>query len=167
MLLALLCCLPGPTAAEMCSGEYQPGERRLTREQRAQEADRLRREREQAEALQREREAQAERARREEQARLAARPLGVRLVESRCHVCHGADALREHRHGWLGWWAVLLRMELVNGARFEAGERGVIVAHLAAAQPATGLRLAIEWLLAAGAGALLVAAALVLSRRRH
>lgn len=166
-LLAILISLPATAGAEICSGEYQPGERRLTREQRAQEAERLRQEREQAEAREREREAQAEQARREAQARLAARPLGERLVEARCNVCHGPDALREHRYGWLGWWAVLLRMELVNGARFDAGERSAIVSHLAATQAGSTLRRTTEWTLAVGLPVLLLAVARVLLRRRR
>ena len=127
----------------------------------------MRQERERAEAAERQREAAAEQARREAQARLAARPLGVRLVESRCGACHGPEALRDHRYTRLGWWSVLLRMEYVNGARFEAGERGVIVAHLADSQSAGSIRAAAEWGAALAAVGLLAVAGWRLRRRRR
>ncbi|MFN3566828.1 MAG: hypothetical protein ACK4V1_12695, partial [Burkholderiaceae bacterium] len=50
-------------------------------------------------------------------------------------------------------WATVLRMEVFNGARIEAGECGPIVAHLSTLHPATAARQAIEWLLAALAAA--------------
>jgi hypothetical protein len=167
LVVATLVALSRPAVAEMSADDYQTGARRLTPAQQAQEAERIRREREHTEAVEREREAQAEQARRDEQARLAARPLGVRLVETRCGACHGADYLRDHRYGWLGWWSVLLRMEYVNGARFEAGERRVIVAHLASSLPATSTRAGFEWTAAAALPALLLAVAWVLRRRVH
>jgi hypothetical protein len=167
LVLATLVTLSRPAAAEMSADDYQTGARRLTPAQQAQEAQRIRREREHAEAIEREREAQAEQARRQEQARLAARPPGVRLVEARCGACHGADYLRDHRYGWLGWWSVLLRMEYINGARFEPGERRVIVAHLASSLPATSTRAGLEWTAAAAVLALLLAGAWRLRRRAH
>lgn len=149
---------PPPAAAEMSADEYQSGERAMTRAERAREAERIRQERERGEAIEREREEQAEQAGCEEQARLAARPLGVRLVEARCAVCHGPDALSDRRYGWLGWWSVLLRMEYIHGARFEPGERRVIVAHLASSQSAGRMRGWLEWIAAAAAVSLLLAA---------
>jgi hypothetical protein len=157
---------PRPLGAEMSSDEYQTGEQRLSPDERDRQAQRIQQERELAEVIAREREALAERARREEQARLAARPLGVRLVESRCGVCHGPDYLHERRYGWLGWWSVVLRMQYVNGARFEAGERRVIVTHLARSQPAGSLLQVLEWAAACAALALLLAAGLRLRRGR-
>jgi mono/diheme cytochrome c family protein len=165
LLIAALLAAPTPGAAEMSSDEYESGGRRLTPAQRAQEAERVRQERERAEALEREREAQAEQQRRDEQARLAARPLGVRLVEARCGACHGPEFLRDHRYGRLGWWSVLLRMEYVNGAHFEAGDRGVIVDHLVASRPASGARLALEWVVAAAAPLLAIGVGWRLLRR--
>lgn len=138
---------PFPVSGEMGTGDYDPGARRLSPSERVIEEGRLREQRERSEAIEREREAQAEKARREEEARLAARPPGVRLVESRCGTCHGADSLREARYGRLGWWAVLARMEVVNGARFGPGERRIIVAHLAETQAAGLAQEALEWLL--------------------
>jgi mono/diheme cytochrome c family protein len=165
LLLLHVGAAPAPGAAEMCAGEYQSGSRRLTPAQRALETERIRQERERLEVIEREREAQAERARRENQARLAARPLGERLVEARCGTCHGPDYLRDHRYGRLGWWSVLLRMEYINGARFEGGERGVIVDRLVATQPATGARLALEWAAAVAAPLLAIAVGWRLRRR--
>ncbi len=165
ILVLVLTAAPPPGAAEMSGEEYESGARRLTPAQRAQEAERIRQERERAEALERERQAQEEKARRDEQARLAARPLGVRLVEARCGACHGPEHLRDHRYGWLGWWSVLLRMEYVNGAHFEAGERGVVVDHLVASRPASGARLALEWFAAAAAPLLALGAGWRLLRR--
>jgi hypothetical protein len=130
----------------------------MTRAERAREAERIRQQRERAEAIEREREAQAEQARREEQARLAARPLGVRLVDSRCGVCHGPEYLRDRRYGRLGWWTVLLRMEYFNGARFEPDERRVIVEHLARTHSAGRMREWFEWVAAAAVVTLVIAA---------
>jgi len=123
----------GSALAEMGSGDYQPPvpARSASPEERLREAERQVRER--AEAERRVREA----SRREEEARLARqrlldeRPYAVRLTESRCAGCHGEGYYRERAHGTLGWLLVLLRMEWFNGARFEPGERRVIVAHLA------------------------------------
>lgn len=155
-----------PAFAEMSAGEYQPGARRLTPAQRAEEEERIRQERQRAETVEREQAARAGQARLADEARLAARPLGVRLIESRCGVCHGPEFLRQHRYGWLGWWAVLLRMQYVNGASFEAGERRVIVAHLAANHSAGALRTALEWAAAATVLGLALIAGWRLRRRR-
>lgn len=164
-VVLLLSAAPLPGAAEMSASDYETGSTRLTPAQRAQELERMQQERERADAAEREREAAAEQARREVQARLAARPLGVRLVESRCGACHGPEALRDQRYTRLGWWSVLLRMEYVNGARFDAGERSVIVGHLAVSQPAGGIRAAAEWSAALAVVGLLVAAGWRLRRR--
>lgn len=163
----VLAAAPLPGAAELSSGDYEAGARRLTPAQQVQETERIRQERARAEAAAQEREARAEQARREEGVRLASRPLGVRLVEARCGACHGPEYLRNHRYGWLGWWSVLLRMEYFNGARFEPGERRVIVAHLARTRSATTAKVAAEWLAAGTTGALLLLALARLARRRR
>lgn len=149
----------------MCAGEYQTGARRLSKAQREREDARVRAEREHAEAVERCRQLEAEARRAEEEARRAARPLGVRLVEARCTVCHSADALAVQRRGRLGWWAVVARMELFNGARLASSERTVIVDHLARTQPALPAQVALEW----GVALLLVSppAALLLWRGRR
>lgn len=144
VFIALLSLAAGADA-EMCSGEYQSGERRMSAKERALERARVREEQERTARLQRERDEAALAARRAEDERLAARPLGLRLVEQRCTTCHSPDQLARHRYGPIGWWAVLLRMEFLNGARFASGERRVIVAHLASAHAATALQASIEW----------------------
>jgi hypothetical protein len=145
--LILAAILVAPTAAdgEMSAGEYETGARRMTKAQRAREQALMDAERARAEQFERERRVAEEAARREEEARLAARPLGVRLVERRCGACHDADFIAAPRHARPGWWATVLRMEWFNGARFEAGEREVIIAHLATTQPAGPARTAMEW----------------------
>lgn len=148
--------LVAPSAAdgEMSSSEYETGARRMTKAQRAREQALMDAERARAEQFERERRMAEEAARQQEEARLAARPMGVRLVERRCGPCHEGTFIAARRYGRLGWWATVLRMEWFNGARFEADERSVIVAHLATTQPAGPARLAMEWVLPALAVAL-------------
>jgi len=143
-----------PAQAEMCSGEYQSGARRLSKEEHARETARRAAEREKAEAAERARHAAEEAERLAHAQRRAALPLGARLIEDRCTACHAATMLAGERRGWLGWWAVVLRMEVFNGARFAPGERGVIVDHLAEHQAARQVRVVLEWIAAAGVVAL-------------
>lgn len=150
----------------MCAGEYQSGSRRLSPAERAREAQRIEQEREREAQRERERLAQEEQARREREAALAARPLGVRLVEARCSVCHpAADYFDSRGRTYIGWWLTVLRMEILNGARIEAGERGPIVARLASAYPASTLRRVAEWSAAAAIALALAWAAYRLRRR--
>lgn len=98
---------------------------------------------------------EAERARREaeeetrriaaERARLEARPYPVRLTERRCTLCHTPDNYSRSGHTWLGWQMVVLRMQYLNHCPLEPGERGVIVAHLSATQPAPLGEALMEW----------------------
>jgi hypothetical protein len=55
---------------------------------------------------------------------------GARLVAKRCTVCHENPAGRENRHSWIGWQAVVFRMQVLNGAEVPMAERFSIVAHL-------------------------------------
>ena len=153
--------------AEMCAGEYQTGARRMTKEQRAREQALMDAERARAEQFEREQRLAEEAARRAEEERLAARPLGVRLVELRCGPCHDASFIAAARHARPGWWATTLRMEWFNGARLEAGEREVIVAHLATTQPGSPARTALEWGLPSLAAALPLAGWFGLRRARR
>lgn len=82
----------------------------------------------------------------------AARPLGEQLVEARCLSCHDAGQIELSRLGTPGWTITVLRMEWLNGARLEPGERAVIIGHLADRHPD---RNRMEWAL------VLVAAAAV------
>lgn len=142
----------------MDASEYQPGARRLTPAERARELKWL--QDQAAREAQRERERQAieERARQAAAAARAARPPGERLLEARCGPCHGPDQLRARRYGRLGWWAVLARMQWLNGARFDSGERRAIVAYLVATQRAGWKREALEWAIAAAIPTLSLAA---------
>lgn len=139
----------------MGSGDYQPPApaRSASPEERLREAEAQARARAEAERRAREAEQREEDARLARQQLLDARPWPVRLTELRCAGCHGEAYHRERAHGTLGWLLVLLRMEWFNGARFEPGERRVIVAHLA--RDASAAREAAEFgLLAIGVGAL-------------
>jgi len=80
------------------------------------------------------------------EAELAARPYGVRLLEARCEtVCHGLDRFAHTRHSWLGWQAVILRMQHLNDALLDPGERADLARHLATAQPASLAAAATEY----------------------
>jgi hypothetical protein len=163
----LFLCLCAPVLAEMCAGEYQAGARRLSPAERARELQRLEQERQREAERERERLAQEAQARQAREAALAARPLGVRLVEARCGVCHPADYFASRGRTTLGWWVTVLRMEALNGARIEPGERAPIVDHLARSHPATPARQAAEWLLAALVAAGFAGLVLRWSRRRR
>ncbi len=65
----------------------------------------------------------------------AARPLGERLVEIRCLTCHDARQIEGTTLGRPGWTITVVRMEWLNGARLEPGDRAAIIAHLAARHP--------------------------------
>lgn len=136
--------------AEMCSGEYQSGARRLSKEERAKDEARRVRDMERAEAAERARQAAEETERQAQAARRAAQPLGARLIEDRCTTCHPAAAFAGERRGRLGWWAVVLRMEIFNGARLAPGESRPIVDYLVDQQSATSVRVALEWAVLAG-----------------
>ncbi|MCC7218239.1 MAG: hypothetical protein IT517_15790 [Burkholderiales bacterium] len=155
--------------AEMDAAEYQSGSRRLTEAERAQEAARQREAREREARAEAAREAAAAAARHAAEARRATRPPGERIFEAQCLGCHAEGAIAAHRHGWLGWWVVVLRMEWFNGAHFATGERSAIVAHLAASLPAAAFAVAREWTLAllAATVPLVVAGAMVRRHRRR
>jgi hypothetical protein len=133
----------------MGADEYQVGARQLSPAERARELQRIEQERQRDAQRERERLQQEAQARQALEAALAARPLGVRLVETRCGVCHPADYFVSRGRTTLGWWITVLRMEALNGARIETGEHTPIVAHLASSYPATPARQATEWLIAA------------------
>ena len=146
--LVLLCLLTAasPAGGEMEGEDYEPVEVRVP----ARDLERRKREIEvelQAEAR-REEEARAaeEAARLARAAELAARPYGVRLLEARCDtVCHGLERITQTRHSWLGWQAVILRMEFLNGALLDPGERDDLAKHLAETLPAGIWRTLIEY----------------------
>lgn len=110
-------------------------------------------------ASERERQAEARRVAQAEADRLAAeraaRPLGERLVEGRCLTCHDAGQIDRTTLGTPGWTVTVVRMEWLNGARLDPGERAVIVAHLAARHPDRNrMEWAVVLLMGAGVAAL-------------
>lgn len=64
-------------------------------------------------------------------------PASVRLIRTRCTVCHAADNFKNQRHNRIGWELVILRMQVLNDAPINPGERSVIAAKLAESYPAT------------------------------
>jgi hypothetical protein len=151
----------------MGADEYQAGSRRLPPAERAREAQRIEQEREREARRERERLAQEAQVQQAREAALAARPPGVRLVEARCSVCHPADYFDSRGRTYIGWWVTVLRMEVLNGARIEAGERGPIVARLATAYPGSALRRTAEWAAAAAVALALPWTAYLMLRRRR
>lgn len=150
-LRLVLACLIGaalaacPARGEMSAGDYQAGSRRMSNADRARESARVAEEHERAAVAAQDREAEAAEQKAALQARRQAMPPGARLVEDRCTTCHTTDVLSAYRRGWLGWWAIVLRMEMLNGARIDSGERREIVAHLSSRQRGSLARTAAEW----------------------
>lgn len=58
-------------------------------------------------------------------------------VRMRCTKCHPAYYYEEKRHTGLVWEIVILRMQLINGAKLKRGERGIISAYMARVRPAS------------------------------
>lgn len=143
-LWAVLTCilLALPARAEMAGDDYQTEAGSLTVEEREAARARL------AAEIAAER-ARAEQAALEAQvaaealaAARAARPLGEKLVEARCLTCHDTRQIDSADFGLIGWNITVLRMEFLNGATLQQGERGVIVAYLSARSPG---RAVLEW----------------------
>ncbi|MCC5983621.1 MAG: hypothetical protein JJU42_04570 [Rhodobacteraceae bacterium] len=84
----------------------------------------------------------------------AARPLGEQLVEARCLSCHDVEQIDSTTLGAPGWTITVIRMEWLNGARLEPGERAVIVSYLSARNPDRTVK---EWAFVVTAGAAVVA----------
>lgn len=135
-----------PVRAEMDPSDYEVPPAELTEEEATTLRDRIASEI----AADRARAAAEAKARSEaeaaEAARLAARPPGEQLVDARCGLCHGPDSYRNANLGWLGWQATVWRMDIINGARVEQGEHGLITDWLYAQYPPSGARAALEWL---------------------
>lgn len=140
LVLGISSCLLGSTArADIDPAEYElkkslRSERERKRWQGELERDQAReRERQQAEMEREARRLEAERAAWE------ALPYPVRLTRNRCTACHSADNFEQQRHNRIGWELVVLRMQYLNDAKLEPGERAIIAGHLSAAFPATGV----------------------------
>jgi hypothetical protein len=72
-----------------------------------------------------------------ERAAWEALPYPVRLTRTRCISCHTEDNYLGERRNRIGWELVILRMQYLNDAELQDGERGVIASHLAASYPQT------------------------------
>lgn len=149
-----LALIPLGAAAELDAEAYQTKAGALTDAERAAMRARLAaeiaEERAREEAARRAAEAETERIAVER----AARPLGERLVEARCLSCHDAGQIDRTILGTPGWTITVIRMEWLNGARLEPGERPVIVGYLADRHPD---RTFVEWALVVTAGGVMVA----------
>lgn len=73
-----------------------------------------------------------------EMAAREALPFPVRLTQARCTTCHSEDNYIQQRHNRIAWELVILRMQVLNGAELDGGERGIIADHLAQIRSATG-----------------------------
>lgn len=112
-----------------------PVESDLTEEERQRQQEAVQRQIEEARQRAAEQARKEAEDRRQREAELAARPYPVRLTETRCLGCHGMETLLEQRRTRIGWELVALRMQRLNGAQLEPGERAVIAAHLARTYP--------------------------------
>lgn len=141
--------MAAPLFAEMAGEDYQTDAGALSADERAAVRARLAEEiaGERARVEEAAKAAAAEVRRRE--AEWAAQPLGDRLVETRCLTCHDQAQIDAAEFGTLGWTMTVLRMDLLNGARLEHGERSEIVRHLADRNPG---RSRWEWTAAVIAG---------------
>jgi mono/diheme cytochrome c family protein len=123
-----------PAIAEMDDSSYASDSAPLDAKQREVQARKLLEEI----AAERARESAARAARdaaaAAETARLAARPLGERLVEARCGACHGATQIAQAAYGAWGWWFTVQRMRWINGAQIDADEIEPIVGYLSQGQ---------------------------------
>jgi cytochrome c5 len=132
-----------PAQAEMSDSDYKTDAGSLS----AEESEAVRRRLSDQIAAERAREEEAKRAAKAEAERIEtereARPLGAKLVEARCLTCHNAGQMQRAAFGTPGWTATVLRMEWLNGARLEPGERAVIIGYLAARNPDHNAR---EWI---------------------
>ena len=159
------CFLPTSAKADIDPAEYEL--KSSLRSERERQRLRNELERDQAKRLEGQ-QAEADReARRMEAERAAwdALPYPVRLTRNRCTGCHSTGNFEQQRHNRIGWELVVLRMQYLNEAKLESGERAVIAAHLAASFPATGaaaMQEAIEQLAFA-----LVPVGMVLGWRMH
>jgi hypothetical protein len=135
-----------PVRAEMEDREYESEEAAkpvhvLEQRQREIEAELRETARREAAAL-----AIAEAAQQARAAELAARPYAVRLLEARCEtVCHDHERFAHNRHTWLGWQVVILRMQYMNGALLDPGDRSDLAYHLADSQPAAWVDAVLEY----------------------
>ncbi len=103
----------------------------------------------------------------EELRRRAAMPLGARLVEDRCTLCHPPEVVAAVRHAWPGWAFTVARMRYWHGAPLAADELAPVIGHLASTQPTDRASTAVEYALSLGFVLVLVLPVVWRIRRRH
>ncbi len=149
LLLGLLPLVPAPLLADMSFDEMmhekEVEERSLTEQEFAAVQRRLEAEREEERRRLAQQEHEARLRQEAERQRLAARPLGERLVEARCSSCHPLEQVVAARHSRPGWHLTMARMHYWHGAELTWAEHGVIVDHLTQTQPATTRQSMIEY----------------------
>ena len=136
--LALMLVSGGTARADIDSSAYEPPAAVRPQHERERVRQQIENEAQQQAARERiDAEAQARRLA-GERAALEARPYPVKLLEQRCTGCHPADSFSGIRHTPLGWHLVVLRMDWLDGANLDAGDRPVLVAHLSEIQGLAG-----------------------------
>lgn len=104
------------------------------------------REAREAEQQEQQRRLEQQRLRQEEEARrLAARPIGVQLLERRCLSCHGIETIAAKNYGLPGWYLTVARMRYWHQAPLQGDEARLITRHLAQHQPAPSLQQIMEY----------------------
>ena len=140
-MLVWLMFMTQPVVAGLDIDQYlMPQENTLTEEEMIAQREAVQAQIEEARRRDQERAEQQRQARKEEDARLAARPLAVRMTESRCLSCHTLENLETNPQSRLGWEITVRRMQWFNDAVVQSGEHAIIAAYLAEEYPATGWR---------------------------
>lgn len=75
---------------------------------------------------------------------LMERPAGEQLLEARCLNCHPMELVLLTPRTRLAWEALIWRMQWINGAELESGERPIIAAYLTTVRPAPRRRAVFE-----------------------
>lgn len=154
-----------PVVAGLDIDQYlMPQENTLTEEEMIAQRKAVQAQIEEARRRDQERAEQQRQARKEEEARLAARPVAVRLTELRCLTCHTLENLETNPQSRIGWEITVRRMQWFNDAKLEEGERAVIVHYLAETYPAKGWRRFDAVLLMSGLAALFILIVFIMYR---
>jgi hypothetical protein len=145
VVLITLCGGNQQANADIDVTEYQTTRSVKTERERKLLRERFEAERQQEMSRQAEEQARERLRVEEEQARLAARPLPVRLTEAKCNKCHTDQNYQRAAHTLPGWWSVVLRMRYFNQAELSWSDKTIIVQHLSETYPADSNAVFIEW----------------------
>lgn len=135
MVVAVLHWGPSPASAEMSGDDYASIKRLATPDEQRRVASELERAQQRTAAL------EADRAWQEAQRRARAaevqalRPLGDRLLDSRCTACHGLNVLDQRARSALGWRWTVERMRWWHGAVLRPEEVAAVASHLSRTRP--------------------------------